>query len=57
MDEGDSRKTDVRFILIPDPQALARLLPLVVSLALSAPIEEGGGLEGLEASENSPAQG
>ncbi len=57
MDEGDTRKTDVRFILVPDPQALARLLPLVVSLALSAPIEEGGGLEGLEASENSPAQG
>ncbi len=57
MDEGDSRKTNVRFILVPDPQVLARLLPLVVSLALSAPIEEGGGLEDLEASENSPAQG
>ncbi len=57
MDEGNTRKTGVRFILVPDPQALARLLPLVVSLALSAPIEEGGGLEGLEASENSLAQG
>ena len=57
MDEGDNGRIEVRFILVPDPQALARLLPLVVSLALSAPIEEGGGLEGLEASENSPAQG
>ena len=51
---GDARHLDleVRFILVPDPQALTRLLPLVGSLALSEPIEKDEDLEDKEGSEN-----
>ena len=40
MGKDDTRETDVNFILTPDPQGFARLLPLLESLALSVPTDE-----------------
>ena len=50
---GEAWEAEVRFILVPDPQALARLSPLLISLALSEPMEEGEGAAGKEAPKDS----
>ena len=40
MGENSSRDPKVSFILVSDPQAFSRLLPIVSALALSEPVEE-----------------
>ena len=56
---GDDRnlKLDVHFILVAEAQVLARLLPLVASLALSAPSENDEAQEDQEGSKTPPVQG
>ena len=40
MGKRNKQEREVRFVLVPDPQALIRLLPVVSTLALSQPVEK-----------------